>query len=226
MAKSAQRIEARRLRKKKGLGIGVIAKELDVSKSSISRWCRDIQLTEKQIKRLINNSERGLKKGCFVAARLKREEQIERENRYKRIGRKKIGELSTRELFLVGAALYWAEGAKKHRYTIFANSDPGMILIFIRWLKESIGVNREDIYCHVSINQDHRHRIEKIERYWSRVTGIHRDYFKGVNYKKVKNKKFYANFNNHYGTLFIKVRKSTNINYEILGYIDGLKRNV
>ena len=139
------------------------------------------------------------------------------------VGKKKIGNLTKRELFLVGSALYWAEGSKKDRRTTFVNSDPVMILLYIKWLRECLEVKVEDIYCHISINQDYQSRIKKVENYWSRITGISLENFRSPSYKKVKNRKFYANFNKHYGSLFVKVKKGTNLNYEILGYIEGLK---
>ena len=126
----------------------------------------------------------------------------------------------------MGAGLYWAEGAKKHRKTLFANSDPKMILIYLKWLRECLRIKDSRISCHVSINQDHSIRINEVEKYWSKITSIPRFMFAKVSYKKVKNKKFYANFNNHYGTLFVYVKRGTNLNYEILGYIEGLKKNV
>ena len=225
MAKSAQRLEARRLRKR-GFSIGEIAQKVKVSKGSVSLWCGDIELTEKQKQILIENAKDGAMKGRLKRASMNKKERQERLSRFINIGKDKIGDLSNRELFILGSGLYWAEGCKKHRRTVLANSDPKMVLIFIKWLRECMQINKNRIYCHVSINQDHKSRIEEVERYWSKITGLSRNVFTGVSYKKVKNKKFYANFNNHYGTLFVKVRKGTNLNYEILGYIEGLKKNI
>ena len=226
MAKSAQRIEARRLRKEIGMAIGKIANKLEVSKSSVSVWCRNIRLTEEQIVELAKSEKDGSVRGSLKAAKIKRDEQINRKSRFMSYGARRVGNLSKRELFVLGSGLYWAEGCKKNRATAFVNSDPGMINIFIRWLKECLKIDEDRIYCFVSINQDHKCRIDDVERYWSRVTGIPRSVFTGVSYKRVKNKKFYANFNNHYGTLFVRVRRGTNLNYEILGYIEGLKKNI
>ena len=225
MAKSAQRIEARRLRKQ-GFSINEIARRVEVSKSSASLWCNDIELTKKQKDWLIRNSIDGGMKSRLERAKRNKRERLERLQKYMNIGIKKIARLSRRELFILGSGLYWAEGCKKNRRTVLVNSDPKMINIFVKWLRECLGIDKDRIYCHVSINQDHAFRIEEVEKYWSKVTRIPRKAFTKVSYKKVKNKKFYANFNNHYGTLFVKVRKGTNLNYEILGYIEGLKKNI
>ena len=47
MAESAQRLEARRLRRR-GFSINEIAKSVGFSKRTVSRWCNDIVLGSKQ----------------------------------------------------------------------------------------------------------------------------------------------------------------------------------
>ena len=224
MAKSAQRLEARRLRKN-GLSVNVIAKKIGVSKGSVCLWCGDINLTEKQKETLIKHSKDGGEKGRLLGAKHNKEERINRQKAFENKGILEVGSLSKRELFLVGVALYWSEGSKKNRRVVFANSDPAMVCLFIRWLRRYLCVDMADIYCTVSINQDHQARIQTVENYWSRITGIPLFSFTKPSYKQVKNKKVYENFNEHFGTLFLKLRKSTNSCYRILGYIEGLKKN-
>lgn len=224
MAKSAQRLEARKLRQT-GLSINIIAKRLDVSKGSVCLWCSDINLTQKQKEILIKHSRDAGEKGRLLGAQANKEERIKRQQNFAQEGINEIGVLSKRELFLVGVALYWSEGSKKNRRVVLANSDPEMICLFIQWLKECLNIGTESIYCTVSINQDHKIRIKEVENYWSIITGIPRSSFTKPSYKKVKNKKIYDNFNEHFGTLFLKLRKSTNSCYKILGNIEGLKKN-
>lgn len=80
-----------------------------------------------------------------------------------------------------------------------------------------------DIYCQVGINQIHKDRVNIVEEYWSEITGIPILSFKKVSLKKVLSSKVYGNFNEHFGTLNIIVRKSTNLNYLVLGFIDALE---
>ncbi len=42
--------------------------------------------------------------------------------------------------------------------------------------------------------------------------------------QNIELKKVYENFNEHFGTLNVRVRKSTNLNYFMLGLIEGLKQ--
>lgn len=68
-----------------------------------------------------------------------------------------VGPLTDQELWLVGVALYWAEGAKdkawdrRERLTLI-NSDPRLILTFLRWLA-LCGVPPEDLTYRVNIHE-------------------------------------------------------------------------
>lgn len=222
MAKTEERLQARKLRLA-GKSIKYIAHKVGVSTSSVSIWCSDIELSPRQIAILIKREGDAAAKGRQVAAKLKRAEKKQRMSHFRDVGQKKIGQVSKHGLFLVGASLYWAEGSKKRGMVVFANSDPGMIKVFLKWLEECLGVAKNRLSPFVSINQAHKSRIDKVGKYWSEVTNIPLENFTKPSYKKVKNVKFYDNFEDHYGTLFVRVKKSTNLNYEILGYIEGLK---
>lgn len=73
-------------------------------------------------------------------------------------------------LRIAGLMLYWAEGAKRYHTVDFANSDPEMIQLFLRFLREVCGVaeSRLRALLYVYEGQD----AEEIRRYWSRLTQI------------------------------------------------------
>ena len=126
MAKSAQRLEARRLRKR-GFSINEIANKTSFSKRTVSRWCNDIVLNEYQKLNLWSRAKAkynlNFKKYCERKHRVT-QEKIQK---LKQEGIKEIEKLSKRELFITGVALYWAEGFKKDMRFGFANTDPAMI---------------------------------------------------------------------------------------------------
>lgn len=97
-----------------------------------------------------------------------------------------------------------------------------MIKFFIRWLIDCFGAERGEMRCRVGINSIHARRDEIVKRYWSEVTAIPLEQFRNTSFKKVKNKKIYKNFNEHYGTLTIEIAKSRVLYYKILGFIEGL----
>jgi len=73
-------------------------------------------------------------------------------------------------LKISGLMLYWAEGTFKGNTVDFANSDPDMIKIFLRFLREICGIKEERlrIYLYAYSYQD----ITKIKRFWHKITGI------------------------------------------------------
>lgn len=221
MAKFKERVQARELRRI-GQSIRVIAKKLGVSRGTVSLWCEDIELTEEQRMKLIGDDKRGGAVGRSRAAISIKNERLNRVEKYMKEGRSLVGELSERDLLIAGIALYWAEGNKKNRRLVFSNSDPKMIKVCIKWLTGCLKIPMSDIYCQVGINQIHKDRVNIVEEYWSEITGIPILSFKKVSLKKVLSSKVYGNFNEHFGTLNIIVRKSTNLNYLVLGFIDAL----
>ena len=58
------------------------------------------------------------------------------------------------------------------------------------------------------------------------MVGVPINQFLKPSLKRVLNKKIYKNHDRHYGTLTLRVKRSTNMNYEILGQIDQLKNQL
>jgi len=221
MAKFKEKILAQKLRHQ-GKSVKAIAKFVNISKSTVSRWCSNILLSETQKENLLKNNLLKIKKGSIVASENKKKERINRVNFYKNIGINKVGELSFRELFLIGSALYWAEGDKKQRRVVFINSDPEMVTLFIRWLNICLKIPKDRLYCRVEINQIHQEHFSDVQNYWVTLTNIPLAQFRQPSFKKSKINKIYQNNQNYHGSLQITVSKGTNLNYEILGYIDGI----
>jgi len=224
MAKFKEKLEARRLRKQ-GESIKVIAKKLQVSPSSVSYWCRDVKLSPTQIKMLEKRARDPHYGRRLEYALAQQRKRIEKTKKLKKQGRKDIGNLNKRELFLVGAALYWAEGFKKDSQAGFASSDPDMIRLFLRWLNKCCGYQTKDLILRVTVNISHEYRIQEIQNYWSKITNVPNGDFRKPFYQKVKWKKVYENPNEYFGVLRIRVRKSTDFLRKIHGWIEGLKRS-
>jgi len=221
MAKFKERILARKLRNE-GKSIKNIAKTIGVAKGTVSLWCNDIFLSELQKNNLTKISIEAIKKGSVIANENKKRERLVRVNKYKLIGIEKISKLSKRELFLVGVALYWAEGDKNQRRVVFINSDQKMILLWTKWITECLNIPKERLICRVEINEIHKERLKIVEQYWSDLTKISISQFRKASLKHSQIKKIYENNSSYYGSLQLTITKGANLNYEILGYIEGL----
>jgi predicted HTH domain antitoxin len=98
-----------------------------------------------------------------------------------------------------------------------------MIKIWMMWLVECLNLSINDVSCNVGINQIHKNRVSLVEKYWSEISGIPLNEFRKVSLKKVKAVKVYEDPEKHFGTLCIRVKRSTNLNYQMLGLISGLE---
>lgn len=221
MAKSLLRLEARKLRKR-GISVAKIASYLGISKNSASRWTRDIILSVEQLEKLRKSMLKGAELGRVKSAMIQKKRRLMRFENSKREGIKALAHLKERELLIAGLALYWGEGSKKSQEVEFCNSDPKMIQFLLPWLQKCFNVQLVDIRCNVGINEIHTKREQIVKEYWSNVTGIPLMQFRKTNFKKVKNKKIYENFNEHYGTLSVSVAKPSRFYFKIMGLIDGL----
>ncbi|MDP2910043.1 MAG: helix-turn-helix domain-containing protein [bacterium] len=222
MAKTIEKNKAIELRKK-GESIKEIAKKIGIAKSTVSLWCRDIKLTDKQINDLHQRMVMCGYKGRMIGARAQYNQRIEKIKQFKDQGIKEIGTLSNRELMIACVALYWAEGSKKIRTFSFCNSDPDMVKFFIKFLKDVLYIKIERLRPWIGINIIHEERVNEVMEYWSKITGIPKNQFTKTILIKAQNKKKYSNFPVHYGTISIRITKSASLLYRICGLIDGLK---
>ncbi|MEU3918445.1 hypothetical protein [Streptomyces sp. NPDC029004] len=206
-AKDDLREKARELRLQ-GMTYDQIQVELGCSKSSISLWVRDLpkpepRYTPEEHRALMNA---GLKK--------LRDAQDEERKAAKLAAHQEIGNLSDRELFLIGVGLYWAEGAKDKPYRRcevlqFINSDPNVIKLFLRWL-ELLGVTRERMRFRVSIHESAD--VPEAERFWANLAGVDTSAFQRATLKKHNPRTTRKNTTDAYrGCLVIYVTKSADL---------------
>jgi transcriptional regulator with XRE-family HTH domain len=217
-AKDDLRDRARELRLQ-GWTYDQIQVELGCSKSSISLWVRDLPKPE----------HRSPSEQARLAGRKRWEHELavrdEERQRTKAAAAAEIGELSDRELFLVGVGLYWAEGSKDKPYDrresiIFVNSDPGMIKVFAAWL-DLLGVDRERLRYTVMIHESAD--VTAAEQYWADLVGADRSAFYKTTLKKHNPKTVRKNVGDSYrGCLAIRVLKGADLYRRVEGWWSGM----
>jgi hypothetical protein len=226
MAFQALREEAQKLRGE-GKSISEIVSRLNASKSTVSYWCRDIILTRAQQRMLARRQRHAGAAGRLRAAELKRAERVMRSEKDAAQGVRDVGFLNQRDIYILGLALYWGEGYKSGNEECgLTNSDPMIILTFVRWLKSVYGISSKDLVLRVSINQTHRHRVSQVEQHWSRVTGIPLSQFTATSLIRSASRKIYRDTETHFGTLRVKVRKGTSLRRRILGSLNALNQQL
>ncbi|OHA58214.1 MAG: hypothetical protein A2571_03050 [Candidatus Vogelbacteria bacterium RIFOXYD1_FULL_44_32] len=200
-----------------GLGIKKISLVLNISQSTVSRWCKDIVLSKNQKIILTKNRYfagiKSLKKYNNIRRQIQQKKKQDDEN----AGKNSIGKWSKRDLYIAGLALYWGEGYKKGNNEFgFTNSDPKIILIIIKWLEQIYKVKRENLILRVSINEIHKHRVNEVLKYWCSLTGTDISQFTKTSLVKTKVLRNYKNYQIHFGTLRIKIRNGSGIRTQIL----------
>lgn len=224
MAAIELRERVRALRKQ-GESIGEISRILRANKSTVSYWCRDISLSRSQLQKIAERQRAGGALGRLRAAEMKRAERLRAIESEARRGAKDVGTIGKRDIFMLGLALYWGEGYKSANDECgLTNSDPRIIRAYIEWLQQIYGEDLSNLILRVSINGDHKHRVDRVEQYWSKVTRIPRSQFTKTSLIRTRAKKVYANADEHFGTLRVKVRRGTTLRRRILGSIAEVSR--
>src|SRR3989344_1569890 len=221
--KESEKIKAVELRKQ-GLSYSEILAQIPVAKSSLALWLQSVGLSKKQKQRLTDKKLASALRGGLK----KKEQRIERSYRIKTIAEEEIGVLSKRELWLIGVALYWAEGSKEKELrpgssAKFSNSDQNMIRFFMFWLVKVCGISKERIIPEIYIHESHRDRIPAVIKFWSKETSILVDKFRHIYFKKNKINTRRMNVgNDYYGVLRINILASSELNRKISGWTNGI----
>ncbi len=223
ISKSIERAKAIELRKK-GLSYNEIRSIISVSKSSLSLWLRNVGLAKSQKQALSEKQKLSQKK----AVRMWHETRVEKSLLIKKDASNEIPEISIHELWLIGIALYWAEGSKEKdrgSRVIFCNSDPMMVVVYKKWLSECLKINTSDLiyslYIHeTALNPD------SAREYWANYLDIE-PHELSIVYKKNKFPPKRKNVGVKYrGLVRIAVRNSTDLNRRISGWTEGLHASI
>lgn len=211
--------------RKHGLSYSEIRNRIHVSKSTLSYWLKNLKLTPEQIKKL-NNKKVETAKANALKKISKTSGMIEK---IKNSSLLDIKEISKKELWLMGIMLYWKNGNKNDlkNGVHFSSSDPHMIKLFLKWLKETGGIKNGEIKFEIFLKNncvDKNDLKEKAASYWSDVSGFpktdfQKNYFQKTNAGK-KNRK---QSSPEYGFLRVKVAQSSMLARQIAGWIEGLK---
>ncbi len=226
MVKEILKQKAIKLRKE-GKTYSEIMKVVPVAKSTVSLWLREVGLSISQ-KQLITEKRR---QGQIKGAQAQRNKRIKKQINIINSAEAMIGKLSLRELWLIGIALYWAEGSKeKENYpgigVSFSNSDPRMILVFLEWLKKCVMVSDKQIITSLYIHESNKYRIDEVVNKWRKILNKPRSFFKYIYYKKNKIKTNRTNKGDLYiGLLRVNISASSDLNRKITGWTKGITNN-
>ncbi len=211
-----------------------IQRRLGIPKSTLAGWFGDLILPAAAQARINRRAYQG-----SVAALLRRNRQQTVQAQARAAGARAAGagaitSLSQRELRLVAAALYWAEGYKRpvvrngrtvtdHPVSL-TNADPRLIRLFVRFLRECCQVPTAKLKAGLRIFP---HQSGKaLQRFWQQQTGIPAKNFSRIYLGVSGSSQRIRPFNRlPYGVIQIRVA-DTKLFHTIMGYIEGLQKFV
>ncbi|MFY1685304.1 helix-turn-helix domain-containing protein [Micromonospora sp. WMMD730] len=208
-----------------GRSVGDIAARLGVAKSTAYLWVRHLPLDPDEE---VARERRRAHSKVMTDARWSAHQQARDAARAAAVADAAawVGSMEHRELVMVGAALYWAEGEKTkpwrpHECRVrFINSDPGLVGIFVRFV-EAMGVSREALRFRVSIHETAD--AEAAVRWWAERVAVPAETFRPTSFKRHRPTTVRRNTGEEYrGCLIVEVPRSRQLYWRIEGIMKGM----
>lgn len=165
--KSKEKKQARDFRKK-GMSISDIAEMIQVSKSTVSIWVRDVALDINAKKRLKEKQVRGRTK----ALKVRQQKKLKMEAGMRRTALSLANEVSGSESIakLACSLLYWCGGEKAASAVRFSNADPLLIQTFLTSLRRAFQIDEDKFSVCLHLHEYHD-ELQQMQ-FWSKITGI------------------------------------------------------
>ncbi len=208
--------------RKRGMSYSIIQNELGIPKSTLSNWLRDMPYHPNEI--VLGRIKAGQGK-----IGLKRHEQrLDEIEMLRNQGVDEVGRLTKRDLWMVGLGLWIGEGSKTIEQIRLVNSDPIVVRLFIRWLREICKLDNSNITLAMHLYPDSDE--EKSKKYWARITGLPLSQFRKTQIDRRLNKQRSKAGKLSHGTLHITVASKGNadrgvrLHRRMMGWVAGVRQ--
>lgn len=185
---------ARKLRRA-GWSYKEISSHLNVQKSTLHYWLKDISLTQKQRLRLRKNWVNALQKArerAVIWHRAEKEKRLERAEQEASASLKRLRSLDDVVVEIALAMLYLGEGSKSSD-TSLGNSNPLVLKFFLAAADCIYGLKREKIRCELYLRADQN--ADKMKLFWSNELSIPIENFKHIHIDaRTRGSKTYAGY--------------------------------
>lgn len=221
-ARDDTRAEALRLRAA-GRSVNQIAAQLGVAKSTAYQWVRHLPLDpdDAAAERRREHSK-AMTEARWSAYREARDAaQVAEHARAAGV----VGGLGERDLLMLGAAIYWCEGAKSKPWRPqgrleFVNSDPGLLALFLAFLA-CCGIGRDVPGYRLLIHESAD--VAAVERWWVERLALPPERFGRATLKRHNPATMRRNNGaDYHGCLVITVPRSRRLYWRIEGVMAGV----
>ena len=215
-----------------GRSYNEIARLLKIPKSTLSSWFADLELPKEATKRIRDRVHSASLRGLIARNKNQTTLAEARSKEMHNEGAGLIKNLNKRDLLIIGVALYWAEGYKRpvviagktrtsHRVSL-TNSDPDLICVFLKFLKEMCKVQDEKITIWIRYFE-HQDPVYLLD-FWQKKCNIPYSNFRNTLQTvsiSSQRKKSYNSL--PFGVAQISVN-NTNLYHKIMGMISGISK--
>ncbi|MFA5386342.1 MAG: hypothetical protein WC297_01615 [Candidatus Paceibacterota bacterium] len=153
--------------------------KIAIPKSTLSMWCKNIKMPNFYYKKVKELNRINLATGRKIG-RQKREKQFKNflkgiKSKNRSLVKKFDKDIDVKKIAL--AILYLGEGAKwkGHRGLTLGSSDPIIIKLYIKLLKNVYRIPQSSLRARVSHRADQN--LKNLLTFWSKITGLNRDQF-------------------------------------------------
>jgi hypothetical protein len=212
--------------RQKGNSYGQISVLLKVPKSTLSNWLKDLKISQEAENKIRTRTNETAIKSLIERNHNQTREAELRHQKIRVQAKEEAKKLLSDDLFLTGLSLYWAEGYKQGAYGSkwksldFANSDPEMISIMVKFFRKFLDLRNSDIRIQIMLHNpvDSKSAIN----FWHDLTKIPKKNFiktctslSRASLQKRGNKL-------KYGTIHLRVNDVSRF-FRLIGWLDGLK---
>lgn len=215
-----------------GRSYNEITRLLKIPKSTLSGWFTDLELPKEATKRLKDRVHVSSIKGLLAR---NKNQTIIAEIRSKKMhdeGKKLIKNIGKRDLLIIGTSLYWAEGYKRpvvvrgktrtsHRVSL-TNSDPDLICIFLKFLREICKIQDEKITIWIRYFE-HQDPVYLLNFWQKRCNISYSNFRKTLQTVSISSQRKKSYNSLPFGVAQISVN-NTNLYHKIMGLISGVAK--
>lgn len=213
--------------RKSGQSYNQVSLLLDIPKSTLSYWLKDIILSKEA-----KNKIQARTNSTSIAKLIERNKQQtglaeERHNATYKLAKMESKKLLSDSLFLTGVSLYWAEGYKQGAYGSkwksidFTNSDSEMIKLMMLFFTKFLDLERADIKIQIMLH-DFKN-VDKAINFWHNITKVPKNNFIKTCCSISSASSNKQNRKLEYGTIHLRIN-DVNRFFRLIGWIDGLKQ--
>ncbi len=211
--------------RKKGYSYNMISEKLGLAKTTLSDWLKEIPYTPS--KKVIDRIGVARAK----SAQTRHNQKVANILLAKKLAKKELGDLTKRDLWLLGIGLYWGEGDKLSNEGVkIMNSDPEIIKAAIKWFRDICGLATENF--RVTIHTYPDNDIVRTINYWSRITGVPKKQFGKTQIDRRTNKVSKKKGKLPYGTIKLVIKSNGKkefgvfLHRKIMGWIEAILNQV